>query len=73
MTDRLCETCGLWVPMNSTAAGRGECCLPLQPNSPVKVGFVLTPKEPTVLFTSFDFGCVRWVQRPVATSNQETP
>ncbi len=62
--DRLCETCGLWVPYNSLAAGRGECCLPATPNAPVKVGFVVTPKEPTVLLTAFDFGCVRWIPRP---------
>jgi hypothetical protein len=69
--DKRCETCGMWVAYNSVFAGRGECCLPMQPNPPVKVGFVLTPKEPTVFLTAWDYGCVRWVQRPVAAFNQE--
>lgn len=70
MNDKRCETCGLWVPYNSLASGRGECCLPATPNAPVKVGFVNTPREPTVLLTAWDFGCVRWLGRPeVATNN----
>lgn len=69
MSDRACESCRHWVyydPMQSDRC-EGECLLPCQGPSPMRLRVITAEGEPSgavpSLVTAFDFSCSGWERR----------
>ena len=68
-----CESCGLWVRLNSNDSGRGECVLPQTRNAPMR--FWLCNSSQAALHTSYDHRCSGWIPRvdtTAAAAKEET-